>query len=183
MLVLMKYELLKGLGGLMERGVSIRAAACASGVAPRTLNVWLALGNSLEQPRPPPVEQSKLIEVPGGGSVTEGQWWQHEFLCFTLARMVTRLEGARVAKLMEHMWDEASPKRTKMPDGTVVSNPGNPGMQMFLFKHYRHVHGMLEKEEAPARARTVGGSVEDTLPDTSEKVVFVIPDNGRGPKP
>lgn len=173
------------MGALMARGASARAAAATVGVTPRTLNNWLALGSSLEQPRPVPTNRDNAIEMPGGGSVTEMDWWAHEYACWTLARLAITSEGQRVAELMGSMWEQASAHTVLDIKGKKVVVPGDSGMQMFLFKHYKHVHGLNEKSEEPPATRKQGqdaGSVMD-MGENAEKVVFIIPDNGRGPKP
>lgn len=185
MAIFLNSALLVRIGTAIKRGVPARVAAGAHGVPPRTLQKWLALGAAMEKPKPPPAPDAgaKLLEVEGSGPITEAEWWAHEFACWSLAGIVLKWECNRVGTMMASMWDAAAPRKVRGLDGGMVEVPADAEMQRFLFKHYGHVHGLIEKPGA-ARASDKGANPSDPTAEDAEAaaVVICVPDNGRGPK-
>jgi hypothetical protein len=100
----------------------------------------------------------------GTGTITELELYKHNEECRKLTVAVCKAEGKLVAALTQKLWGMA-----KL----------DPATARFLFKEYKHAHG-IESAEAPAERGKPADGDDDGEP--KETVQIVLPDNGRGPK-
>lgn len=167
MAVLLKQKVRKQIEKAVSQGVPVMAAAAAFGVRPAWVATWLALGNSFEKAPAPPTDTERDIEMADGSFIPPAEWHLHVKECLALANAVGQYEGVMLTKLTTKMWKRAlHPKKA------------DPDMMKFLFKHYGHVHRLTDK------AADMQSKSDNLLGDEDEKnnVVFLLPDNGRGPQ-
>jgi hypothetical protein len=166
MVALLRPKIRTQIEQAVKQGIPVMAAGAMFGFSPKSVNNWLQLGSSLDKPPAPPKDKELAIELSDGDFVPGGQWHAHQLECMKLAASVAQHEGVLIGKLTTAMWKRAI-GRQKIKD---------PDMMKFLFKHYGHVHGLVERKGTDKQAEA-----KDPTEHEADIVQFYIPDNGRGP--
>lgn len=154
---------------MVSAGVPPMVAGSTYGILPKTISSWLREGmRYLDEGLKTPAQLAKTddmyhpdqdLDLGAGIHTTRGGYYKHQKECLALARTVVKCEGALVKGLVGRMWQ---------------ASVGNTDMMKFLFKHYSHVHGLVEpKQGVEVKATDEKGSL------TSGGLMLYLPHNGR----